>query len=206
MGTVPHDSVAAALFSRSRLAVLGLLYSQPDVALYLRQIVARTGLGTGQIQRELKRLSGAGVLRRFEQGRHVYFQASDRCPIYDELRSLLTKTVGAVDVLRASLRGLSDRITVAFIYGSVALGHERQESDLDLLVIGDTDFREVIEALSEPQERIRRQIHVTTFPLSEFRTKVAAGHHFLSSVLGAKKLFVIGDENDLRELLEQPVA
>lgn len=202
MGTIHwDDSVARALFSRSRIAVLGLLFSQPDRSFYLRQIVDLTGLGTGQVQRELKRLSNAGVLRRFEQGRHVYFQANDGCPVYDELRSFVTKTVGAVDVLRASLRSVSDRIPVAFIYGSVARGHERQESDLDLLVIGGVEFREVIEALSEAQEQIQRQIHVTVYPLLEFRTKVAAGHHFLSSVLVAEKLFVIGDENELRELL-----
>jgi hypothetical protein len=86
---VAGGRVAAALFPKARRAVLGLLFGHPGEAFYLRQVVGRTGLGLGSVQRELARLSGAAVLRRFARGRHVYFQADESCPVFWELRALV---------------------------------------------------------------------------------------------------------------------
>jgi len=94
------DPLSATLFSKARQAVLGLLYSHPDQAFYLREIVERTGLGIGQVQREVKQLTEAGIIRRDVRGRHVYFQADSTCRIFEELRSMVTKTVGSAILLR----------------------------------------------------------------------------------------------------------
>ena len=205
MGTQRGDPVAAALFPASRRAVLGLLYGEPDRAFFLREIIEILGLGSGQIQRELTRLSQAGILRRFKQGRHVYFQANPACPVYDELRSLITKSLGAAAAVRTALEYLADRVAVAFVYGSVARGEERSESDLDLLAVGDASFGELVNALSGAEAQLRREIHPTLFSAEEFRSRLAERDHFLESVVREDKIFVIGDENELGELLPQRV-
>jgi predicted nucleotidyltransferase len=192
-----------ALFSKSRRAVLGILYGHPDQAFYLREIADMAGQGMGQIQRELKRLADSGIIRRFEQGRHVYFQADKNCPVYEDLHRLVTKTMGATEVLREALQTLSERIAIAFIYGSVARGEERRESDLDLLVIGNVNFGDVVGALSEAQSRLRREVNATVYPADEIIKKLAEKHHFLTSVLKHEKIFVIGNEHELRTILEQ---
>jgi predicted transcriptional regulator len=58
------EDLSKTLFPKSRRAILGLLYSHPDEAYYLRQIVVLTGLAVGQVQRELNLLAGAGILTR----------------------------------------------------------------------------------------------------------------------------------------------
>ena len=126
--------MAVALLPQTRRALLGLLYGLPDRAFYLREIAAQVGSGMGQVQRELARLAEAGILRRFERGRHVFYQADRRCPAFEELRGLIVKTVAGADHLRHALTELEDRIAVAFVFGSVARGEDRAESDLDLLV------------------------------------------------------------------------
>lgn len=203
MGTNRLDPVGAALFPRSRRTVLGILYGDPERAYYLREIIALAGLGTGQIQRELARLSEAGVLRRFEQGRHVYFQADPQCPVYEELRSLVKKSVGAGAVVAAALGDLEDRIRLAFIFGSIARGEERSQSDLDLLVVGDLSFSELVEALSGAETTLRREIHPSLFTESELRTRIASKDHFLDCVLKGDKVFVIGAEDELGVLLTE---
>ena len=203
MGTNALDPVAAALFPRSRGTVLGILIGDPERAFYLREIIELAGLGTGQIQRELARLSEAGILRRFEQGRHVYFQADPRCPVFEELRSLVTKSVGAGAVVAAALSDLEDRILLAFIFGSIARGDERSRSDLDLLVVGDISFSELVEALSDAETTLRREIHPSLFTESELRTRIASKDHFLDSVLRGDKVFVIGAEDELGVLLTE---
>ncbi len=199
------DDPVRTLFPRSRRATLGLLYSHPDEAYYLRQIVELTGLAVGQIQRELKLLSGSGVLTRTAQGRHIYFQANGKCPIYDELRGIVRKTMGAAVVIGEALETLSDRIRAAFIFGSVARAEEIRGSDIDLMVVGDVAFADVAEAVREAERIICREINVTVYPGEELASKVRAGHHFLEQVLSGEKLFLVGDERELAALLEQPV-
>ena len=215
MGATLADPVASALFPRSRRAVLGILYGDPESRYYLREIIEMAGLGSGQVEcflalehlgnTELTRLSEAGIIRRFKEGRHVYFQANPACPVYDELRSLVTRSLGAGAVVSNSLEALADRIQVAFVYGSVARGEERSESDIDLLVVGDVSFGELVEALAGAESQLRREIHPTVFSLEEFRARLARHDHFVNSVVKEEKIFVIGDEDELRNLLAQPV-
>jgi predicted nucleotidyltransferase len=200
------DPVSASLFPKSRCAVLGLLFGHPDRGFYLREIAERTGLGVGQVQREVQRLCGGGILRRSRKGRHVYFQADESCPAYEELRGLVTKTIGAAAVLRQALSPLSRRIAAAFIFGSVARGEERSESDLDLMVIGEISFAEVVEAIRDAESHTGRAINATVYPPGEFQAKLTGGHHFLNSVMKREKLFVAGSEDELRAVLEEQLA
>ncbi len=206
MSSVPtHDVVASSIFPKARRVILGLLYGQHDRAFYLREIVALTGLGVGHVQREVKRLSEAGIIVRTERGRHVYFQADRRCPIYTELRGIVTKTVGAVAVLREALAPIAGRIAAAFIYGSVARGEEHQASDLDLLIVGDVTFSDVVSAIKTAEPKLHRSINATVFPVGEFSAKLAARHHFLTSVMKGDKTFVLSNIDELGHILEQPL-
>jgi predicted nucleotidyltransferase len=198
--------VASALFNKSSKAVLSLLVGHPGEAFYLRQIARSTGLAIGSVQRELKRLSDAGIIRRKAQGRQVYFQANESCPIFEELKSILVKTAGVADVLRAALAPLADRIRVAFIFGSMAAGREKRDSDVDVMVIGDVSFAETVKALGAAQHTLRREINPTVYPPDEFMSKLSKGHHFLKALLREKRIFLIGDENDFARLVKKRLA
>ncbi len=204
-GTDP-GLLGQTLFSRNRRAVLGLLFGHTDEQFYLRQIVRSCGGGMGAIQRELKQLTECGLLRRTVRGNQVCFQASADCPVFEEIKSILAKTAGAADILRAALAPLVERISVAFIYGSVARGQQRAESDVDLLVIGDAAFGEVVATLAEAQAQLRREVNPTVYPPREFSAKIQAGHHFVKSILKREKIFLIGDERELKRLAEKRVA
>ena len=194
------NKLGATLFGKTRRAVLALLYSHPDESFYLRQIARVTGAGMGSLQRELKQLSEAGVIQRNEVGRQAFFKANSDCPVFQELRNLIIKTFGMADVLRAALSPLADKIQLAFIFGSMASGEFKQGSDLDVMVIGDISFADVVSALSPVQETLAREINPSVYPPEEFKSKLAGGHHFMKTVKSAPKLFLIGDENDLEEL------
>jgi len=194
------DILGATLFGKTRRAVLALLYSHPDESFYLRQIARVTGAGMGSLQRELKQLSEAGIIRRSEIGRQAFFTANSKSPVFLELRNLIIKTFGVTDVLRAALSSLAETIQVAFIYGSIAGREIKQSSDVDVMVIGEAAFAEVVAALSPVQETLAREINPSVYPPEEFKSKLAQGHHFLKSVLNGPKIFLIGDENELEEL------
>lgn len=200
------DIKAMILFGKVRRAILSVLFGHADEAFYLRQIVRTTGFGLGPIQRELKQLTQCGIIRRSVRGRQVYFQANLDSPIFPELKSLIIKTAGIGDTLRAALAPIAGQLEVAFIYGSIARGEEGPRSDIDLLVIGDIAFADVVVNLQAAQKLLGREIFPTVYPPDEFRAKMRAKHHFLTSVLKGPKIYLIGDENELRRLATKRLA
>lgn len=201
-----HDYLSGTLFGKTRRSVLSLLYSHVDEAFYLRQIARAAGVGLGAVQRELKHLTEAGIIQRIVRGRQVYYQANPRCPVFEELKKMITKTVGVGATLKAALTPLANRIDVAFIYGSVARSDEHRDSDVDVLVVGKVTFSEIVSSLEEAQHTIGREINPTVYPPEEFRSKLAEGHHFLNAVLKGPMLFLIGDKHELARLAKKPVA
>jgi DNA-binding transcriptional ArsR family regulator len=149
-GAGPADA-ATVLFGSTRRRILGWLLGHPDEAFYLRQIVRNTGAALGAAQRELEQLTGAGLLLRTVQGRQVYFRANQAAPIFPELQGLFAKTAGLTDLLRGALAPLSERVLVAFVFGSAARGELKASSDVDLLVVGDAPFQDVVASLAGAQ-------------------------------------------------------
>ncbi len=193
------------LFGKVRRAILSLLFSHTDEAFY-RQIVRTTGFGLGPVQRELKQLTESGIIQRTVRGRQVYFQANLDSPIFPELKSLIAKTAGIGDTLRAALAPIAGQLKVAFIYGSIARGEEGPRSDIDLLIIGDVAFADVVVNLQAAQKLLGREIFPTVYPPDEFKAKMRAKHHFLTSVFKGPKIYLIGDENELRRLAPKRLA
>jgi uncharacterized protein len=188
------------LFGQTRRAVLGYLYSQPEKPFYLRELARHAGTGLGAVQREVVKLAEAGILRRSVRGNQVFYQANRENPIFQELKSIVSKTVGTHDILREALLPMRERIRVAFVYGSVARHEERADSDIDLMVVCEVPFTQIVAAITPAQERLGREINPTVYPVAEFQSKLKAKNHFLKSVLRQKKLFVLGDENELTGL------
>ena len=199
LGTTPATlDPATVLFGSTRRRVLGWLLGHPDEAYYLRELVRHIGGAVGAVQRELELLTASGLVCREVRGNQVYFRANQKAAIFPELKGLFAKTVGLVDILRESLMPLADRIRAAFVFGSAARGELHASSDADLLVIGDVSFGDVIAVIQAAEKRLGRDVNPTVFSEDEFRTKVLAKHHFVTSVLAQPKMFVLGEDDDLR--------
>jgi len=188
---------AALLFGAYRRDVLALLLLHPEDSTHVREIARAIGKAPGTLLRELNALAAAGVLVRKPVGNQVHFQANPDCPIYEELRSILKKTVGVADVLREALAPLGPKVRAAFVYGSVARGDERSRSDLDVMVVGEASFGDVVAALAPAQESLRREVNPNVYPALEFRKKLAARDPFLKRVLAGHKIYIVGGEDDL---------
>jgi predicted nucleotidyltransferase len=201
MSTVsPVHTIGTALFGKTQRALLGLFFVRPEQSFYLRQIVRMAGIGQGAAQRELARWVEAGLLVRTRRGNQVYYRANTASPVFAELKGLAVKTAGMADVLREALAGLAERITVAFVHGSVARGAEQAESDVDVVVVGAVTFSEIAAALHGAQEQLGREVNPTVYTVQEFREKLEARHHFLTTTVSAPKLFLIGGERELDRL------
>jgi predicted nucleotidyltransferase len=146
-----------------------------------------------------------GLVLRRNQGNQVLYQANSHSPIFPEVKSLITKTLRVHDVIRSALASLGPQIQIAFVYGSVARQEERANSDVDLMVIGEASFGDVVSALAPGQITLRREINPAVFPATEFQARLL-GNHFLRSLMKQKKVFVLGTENELRKLAPKRLA
>ncbi len=186
------------LFSEYRRRVLGLLLLHPDERYHVREIARLTNTTAGTLHRELSKLAKANVLLRELSGNQVYYQANRNFPIYTELTSILKKTSGLVDVLFDSLAPLAEKIEVALVFGSVAKGTENLGSDIDVLIIGDIDFTEIVTALYSTQSSLGREINPKVYSREQWKTCLQKQDLFTQEVLNNPKLFIMGTECDFR--------
>lgn len=191
------------LLPQVRKKVLALLLAQPSKRWYLRDIERQTSLSIGTLHRELTGLAAAEIITKTKDGNRTYYQANAASPLFPELAGLLRKTAGLADVLSEALVPLATDVKIAFVYGSFAANKARAASDVDLMVIGNCTFSQVVEALLVAHQQLNREINPTVYPVQEFQQKVAAGHHFLKTVLAENKIFIIGNEHELAGLAEK---
>lgn len=191
----------AQLFgSKLRSRLIGWMMTHVDERFFVRQLTTILDEDSTNVSRELARLARMGILTTQKEGRQKYYQVNRDCFIFPELRGLAVKTVGLGDVLRQSLSQLSERIRLAFIYGSFARGQDGKDSDVDVMVIGEASFAEVVDALDNAQQDLGREINPTVYPNGEFREKILSGNHFLTSLMNEPMIFIIGDKHELEGL------
>lgn len=192
------------LFGTYRKKVLGLLLLHPDTDYHVRELARQTGTAPGTLHKELARLAAAGLLLRKKQGNQVRYQANQQCPVFPELAGLLRKTTGAAELLNHALLPL--RPALALIFGSVASGTETASSDVDVLVIGDLGFADVVRAIYPVQVELGREINPVVYSASEFQRRVQDKDTFVHELLAKPKIFLIGTDHDLSQLAGHSAA
>ena len=195
------SSLGEALFTKTQQRVLGLLFGNPERSYYTNEIVRFAEAGIGTVQRELQRLESAGLITSRKIGNQKHYQANRAAAIFEELHGIVIKTVGLADVLRKSVQTLQERVDLAFIFGSVAQGKERITSDVDVMVIGDASFEDVVQALYSTREALRREVNPVVMSMSEFSRKVLQGDRFVSRIVNEPKIFLKGGSDDLGKLV-----
>ena len=190
-------SLTAILFTDYRRKVLELLLMHPEQCYHLREIARLTGTVPGTLTRELTKLADAGLLVKTRVGNQLQYAANRACPIYAELASILRKTSGLVDVLAEALSPLADRIETAFVFGSMASGKAGVGSDIDIMIVGDVGFAEVVRAIYAAQESLGREINPKVYSLAEWKCLLAEKGGFVEDILHQPKLFVLGSEAEL---------
>jgi len=185
-----------------RKKVLSQLLLHPETDYHVRELARLTGTAPGSLHKELARLAAAGLLLRKAQGNQVRYQANRQCPVYPELASLLRKTTGAAELLAQALTPLQP--TLALIFGSVARGTETAASDVDVLVVTEHGFGDVVRALHAAQTTLGREINPVVYSAAELQAHVAEQDPFVLNLLAGPHLLLKGTEDDLSQLAGHP--
>ena len=191
-------SLSDALFSGVQRRLLALIFGRPDRSFYTSEIVRTVRSGTGAVQRELSRLQESGLVSVEKIGNQKHYRANRESPIFDELRSLVLKTVGLQEPLREALEPYADRIKSAFVYGSVAKDTDTAHSDIDLIVVGENlAYSDLYSRLHDTESVLGRPVNPIILGIEEWRRKGAARNSFVEKISSQPKLFIFGSEADL---------
>jgi predicted nucleotidyltransferase len=199
MGTVDGSrprvvGLADALFTRTQQRVLSLIFGQPDRVFLQQELIEQAGSGSGAVRRELDRLTESGLVTVERVGAQKHYRANRSAPIFEELRGIVLKTVALTDPLREALRPLKKHIRLALVYGSVARGEDRAQSDIDLLVVADDLPLERLFARLDPAEkRLGRKVNPTLYTSAEYARRRRAANPFLHKILSGRHIVLMGD-------------
>lgn len=191
-------SLAGAIFSPSQSKLFRWLFGQPERSFHLNELRRLTGLGSASLQRELRKLTEAGLASSERVGSMRRFQANPQSPVFEELVALTRKTLGIEPALRDALAGLVPRLRAAWLFGSVAKASDTANSDVDVMIVGDDlPLAEILEVLVPLESELGRAISPTCYTTSEFVRRRTEPDSFVNRVLAQPVIPLLGETDEL---------
>jgi len=182
--------------SKIRQDLLILFFTDPSKSYYLRELQRMLGHSAGSIRRELLKFQKDSLFVTQKVGNLLYYRLNTAHPLFEELKSIVSKTVGVEGSLRKELSSVKG-IKTAFIYGSFAAKREKSGSDIDLMIIGNPDSSVLNKKIAGLEKKLQREINVTTYSPEEYKYRREANSGFILDVVKNPKILLAGAEDDL---------
>ena len=200
MGSLTQISIADALFSKTKKAAIGVLFTRPDVSFHLRELARMARVTPTMMAKEMEVMTQAGLVVERRDGNRRVFRANATSPIFNELAGIAKKTAGVADIVREALAQVPG-IDMAFIFGSVARGEDRATSDVDLFVVGRCDYGVILDACNKAGDAIGRSVNPVIYTLEELAAPVKEENAFMAEVRGRPRILLMGSNDDIARAL-----
>jgi predicted nucleotidyltransferase len=188
----------AGMLASPALAKLVLRFAlHGDEPEHVRALQRKSGLSMSSLNRELRRLESRGLVERSERGRRVMYCIVQSHPGWLTMRQVIRDFADPAEVVHEAFADV-EGIEAAFVFGSFARGDARDDSDVDVLVVGDLPSEGGIgRGAAEASMLLGRPVEVRTFTREKLQRQVAAGNAALRRILSGPKRWIVGDEERL---------
>ena len=152
--------------SKTRIQLLLRFFMNPERKAYLRELATELGESSNGVRVELDRLEKAKLLKSVPDGRTKSFRANITHPLFNEIHSIVKKTLGIDQVIDEIIMKLGE-VRLAFITGDYARGIDG--GIIDLVIVGEIrrDFLAML--VQKTEEKIgRRKIRTLVLNEEEF--------------------------------------
>jgi predicted nucleotidyltransferase len=186
--------------SRLRNKILLHFFTNPDDELYLREISVRLSEDPGNLSKEMSKLEKEGIFLSQLRGKQKYFFLNKDYSLYNELKSIIFKTIGIQGSIQKIINETNGIVT-AFIYGSFASGDETSASDIDLcLIINNNIFNEdgFISKINALEKNIFREINYIYYSKEEWKSRLRDKDSFIESIKKGPKIMLKGEDLGLQ--------
>lgn len=97
--------------------------------------------------------------------------------------------------MRDALLPVADRIRAAFVFGSIARGADRADSDVDVLVISDAlTYGDVLAALAPAEARLGRKVNPAIYTPEDWQKRRKENNAFVIRVMEGTKIWLLGSD------------
>jgi len=181
--------------SKLRVSVLSHFFMNPGESCHIRSLATILGESAGNLARELNNLEEAGLVQSKAVGNQKHFSLREDSPIHEDLRNLFLKTVGAGGEIRDLLSNVND-IELAFIFGSFVSGEAHGSSDIDVMIIGEINDRDLAPLMAELEGRLHREINYMIYSRGEAEKRIEQEGDFVHEVFRGPRIILIGQSDD----------
>jgi predicted nucleotidyltransferase len=183
--------------SKARQQLLAYYFTNPTARHHLRDLAEWLSIDPSNLSKELGRLEREGLFRADVSGRQKYFQLNREYPLFNEVRNIVAKTIGAVPIIAQSLKKI-EGIDEAYLHGSFARNQQDAASDIDLLLIGVPREEILAQAVRKLERQLGREINYTVLTPREFAVRRARKDAFLENVWHNKRIPLIRRDEEAK--------
>ena len=185
------------VLTKNKAELLKIFFTNPEQSFYMQEIGRALGKKPGVFQRTLNNFVEEGVLQSERRANARYFWLNKNYSLYQELKSIVSKTVGVQGSIANILTKVKG-VSFSFIYGSYAKAKEHKASDIDVMIIGDINEAILISKLDQLESQIKREINYNLYTLERFKADIKGKNAFLMEIIADKKIMLIGSADELR--------
>ena len=178
--------------SRLRQKLLSYFFANSQMDLYVREAALLLKEDAGNLSKELSRLEKDGIFISNTRGKQKYFSLNKEYPLFEELRSVISKTIG-IEASLKKVMATDPGIKIAFIYGSFAQDKETNTSDIDLLVIGEPNENNLMDKIDVLEKNLGREINYTIYSEKNFSNKIKSKSSFILNIIKRPKIILKGN-------------
>jgi predicted nucleotidyltransferase len=151
--------------NNTALKILLLFFDNPTREFYEKQVADSTGLSTGAVNKYLKTIAKEGFLKLAKRGNMNFYLLERENAVVKHFKIAYSLSEPAVD----SIKNFAKKFGVkTYVYGSVARGENTEESDWDILIIGEIKLNELDAELRAIRNQFDVQLKTIVFTQSEW--------------------------------------
>lgn len=181
---------------KNQTLILELFFKDPEKSYYFGEIGVLLNKKPGVFQKAIETLVKNNILFSEYRANSRFFRLNKNHPLYEELKSIYFKTLGAEGKLKEIFSNIKN-IKTAFIFGSFAKKEEDSFSDIDLMIIGNPNEDDFFDKISDLEKRINREINYHIFSDADWKKNIKEKNSFVLSILNSPRIFIFGNENEL---------
>ena len=161
------DNLFAGLISsKTRIKLLVRFFFNPQTRSYLRELSKEFNVSTNSVREELNQLRNTKLLESEKNGRQVYYKANQEHPLFDELKSMVSKVMGIDQVIDGIVNRLGE-LEKAYLIDDYAEG--KDTGIIDLLLIGNIDQYHLNDLSRKTERYIKRKIRSLVVSREEYK-------------------------------------
>lgn len=191
--------------STSKVKILRLFFEYPNRTFSTQEIFSNTKMGVGYGLRCLNLLLKYGIVKAKRVGKQKRYYLNKESKLFSILEKLFEQerqSIPRVSYLhRSILAEIIEKLNkeTVILFGSVAAGTATQDSDIDLLIIGEKEknIRKKIKSIEEKNKTIIQPIILSNL---KFMEMVKRKSRIIRNI-SKEKIFLVGDKKIL-EMIE----